>query len=139
MSAAGDPRVHPGHAPSARGAVTRRSLLLEGGVAGAAGSAGLAGCGAGGAAPAGSRSAAEGAPVKSKDVGPIRVWQWDPPVSPFGVWLQGYLQAFQQETGIQTEILTGAQGTDLFARQAAWFASGDVPDVLPRCVLLSGC
>lgn len=71
-------------------------------------------------------------PAREKDLGPIRVQQWDASNTPFGRWLEGYYTAFPAKSGIQTSIVP--RKTDLAAaeEQAVWVAAGDVPDVFFR-------
>ncbi len=101
----------------------RRVLMGAGALALTVGGA----CSPGGTTPGG-----EAKPGGTKDTGPIRVFQWDGPTSPFGVWLLSYFEAFPAKTGIQLEILQTQGNAPLPAQQAAWLAAGDVPDVFPR-------
>lgn len=71
-------------------------------------------------------------PTKEKDLGPIRVQQWDASNSPFGLWLEGYYTAFPAKSGIQTAIVPRKTDVSAADEQAVWVAAGDVPDVFFR-------
>jgi multiple sugar transport system substrate-binding protein len=106
--------------------MTRRRL----GVAAALAAGGVAAA----CVPGGSGGGTEGgqAGSRAKDTGPIVVYQWDAPGSPFGDWLKSYFEAFPQKTGIQLSIYESTSTAPLQAQQSAWLASGDAPDVFPR-------
>ncbi|CAA9224495.1 MAG: hypothetical protein AVDCRST_MAG77-645 [uncultured Chloroflexi bacterium] len=105
---------------------TRRRLGTV--AAGLAGSAVLAAC-----APGSSGGEAQGnQAARAKDTGPIVVYQWDGPGSPFGDWLKRYFESFPQKSGIQLSIYESTSTAPLQTQQAAWLAAGDAPDVFPR-------
>ena len=94
---------------------------------------------AAGAAPAAvsaiAACAGPGSPAtapKEKDLGPIRVQQWDASNTPFGLWLEGYYTAFPAKSGIQTTIVPRKTDVSAAEEQAIWVAAGDVPDVFFR-------
>ncbi len=109
--------------------MTRRWLLSAGVLGATAATSALAACGGSGAENAPAGGPAAGA---SKDAGPIVVYQWDGPGSPFGDWLKGYFERFPQKSGIQLSIYQSSSTAPLPAQQTAWLAAGDAPDVFPR-------
>ncbi len=115
-------RMSDGRQPLTRRRLHQLAALLALG----AGACGSAGTSSQGSAPA---MAGKGG---IKDTGPIRVQQWDAPNTPFGLWLQGYFQAFPQQTGIQIEIVPRKSDVSAAQEQAVWVAAGDVPDVFFR-------
>jgi multiple sugar transport system substrate-binding protein len=70
--------------------------------------------------------------AKDKDLGPIRVQQWDASNTPFGLWLEGYYSAFPAKSDIQTAIVPRKSDVSAPEEQAVWVAAGDVPDVFFR-------
>jgi multiple sugar transport system substrate-binding protein len=68
----------------------------------------------------------------AKDTGPIVVYQWDAPGSPFGDWLKGYFERFPARSGIQLSTYESSSTAPLPAQQTAWLAAGNAPDVFPR-------
>ena len=100
--------------------LTRRRLL---GATGGAALLAATGCGGGGA---------QEKPASAKDVGPLRVQQWDAPNTPFGQWLSAYFESFPGKSGIQLTIVPRKSDVSAPEEQAVWVAAGDVPDVFFR-------
>jgi multiple sugar transport system substrate-binding protein len=121
------PSAHLPHSvPAAQ--ITRRRVTIGAASAAAPLLAWATGCGRD------SGQAEQGAPsgARAKDAGPIVVYQWDAPGSPFGDWLKGYFERFPQMSGVQLSIYESASTAPLPAQQTAWLAGGNAPDVFPR-------